>query len=507
MSGAHPPSNPNFKNLQNITSTIYITNFPLSLGSKDLWNHCNKYGAVVDVYIAKKLLKIGRRFAFVRFLRVSNNESLINDLNTIWIGSYHLYAAMARFDKHQKTSSKQNPNNPKPSSSNSSNPEKKAPSSAPLNPNKSYVNILKGNSPDNVASQPKNILKAVSLEDADLIDTSGTRNVLLAKVRDANLIPNINIVLNKEGFYNFQCKYIGGLWLWIEFDSNEACQKLQSNIEMSWYFTQLKLLYNSFGLDERVVWMEISGLPLKAWTPSAFKKIVNSWGSPLFIDDDPNETVSTGRVCIKTRIQGHINEFCIVNVLGKTYNVYVKEFAGWAPDIKETDSTTYSNSEMDKHEKHDEKVDDNVPSDNEEGEIPNNDDCEWEEHTNIPQGTHEEANHDLPEDHISLKIDEKVMKDDPVLNPKSPGLEAHNSNGNSFSSGGPHLKSKQASHFSSAPPMPSRNSKSQSKSFGNQGSMIEAFISSIEIGKVLGYDMEGCKNDLKKFIDSIGASK
>nr|GEV60391.1 hypothetical protein [Tanacetum cinerariifolium] len=139
------------------------------------------------------------------------------------------------------------------------------------------------------------------------------------------------------------------------------------------------------------------------------------------------------------------------------YNVYVKEFAGWVPDIKETDSTTYSNSEMDKHDKHDEKVDDNVPLDNEEGEIPNNDDCEWEEHANIPQGTHEEANHDLPEDHISSIIDEKVMKDDPVLNPKSPGLEAHNSNGNSFSSGGPHLKSKQASHFSFAPPMPSRN--------------------------------------------------
>nr|GEV28926.1 RNA-directed DNA polymerase, eukaryota, reverse transcriptase zinc-binding domain protein [Tanacetum cinerariifolium] len=308
-------------------------------GSKDLWNHCNKYRAVADVYIAKKLSKVGRRLAFVGFLRVSNNESLINDLNTIWIGSYHLYAAMARFDKHQKTSSKQNPNNPKPSSSNSSNPEKKAPSSAPSNPNKSYINILKGNSPDNVASQPKNILKAVSLEDADLIDTSGTRNVLLAKVRDANLIPNINIVLNKEGFYNFQY-------------------------------------------------------------------------------DDPNETVSTGRVCIKTRIQGHNNEFCIVTVLGKTYNVYVKEFAGWAPDIKETDSTTYSNSEMDKHDKHDEKVDDNVPSDNEEGEIPNNDDCEWEEHANIPQGTHEEANHDLMKDHISPKIDGKVMKDDPVLNPK-----------------------------------------------------------------------------------------
>nr|GEX44238.1 transposase (putative), gypsy type [Tanacetum cinerariifolium] len=37
--------------------------------------------------------------------------------------------------------------------------------------------------------------------------------------------------------------------------------------------------------------------------------------------------------------------------------------------------------------------------------------------------------------------------------------------------------------------------------------MIEAFVSHIEMGKVLGYDMEGTKNDLKKFIDSIGASQ
>ena len=37
--------------------------------------------------------------------------------------------------------------------------------------------------------------------------------------------------------------------------------------------------------------------------------------------------------------------------------------------------------------------------------------------------------------------------------------------------------------------------------------MIEAFVSQIEMGKVLGYDMEGSKNDLKKFIDSLGASQ
>nr|GEZ29841.1 RNA-directed DNA polymerase, eukaryota [Tanacetum cinerariifolium] len=300
--------------------------------------------------------------------------------------------------------------------------QKKSPHSTHTNPNQSHVNVLNGKGPNNIVPNPKNILKSVTLDESDLINTSGIKNVILAKVRDVHLIPNINIVLNKEGFFGFQCKYIGGMWIWIEFESNEACLKLQANKEMSWYFTHLKHIHNSFILDERVVWIEIGGLPLNAWTPNAFKKIAESWGTPLFVDEDPNETVSIGRVCIKTKIHGHINENCKVIIFGKPYNASVREFAGWAPDIQSIDTT---------------------PS--------------------------------------------------------------YNSNSNRFSCGGSHQSPKQPSHYSSAPVKPSRVRKSQTKSFGNQGSMIEAFVSHIEMGKVLGFDMEGSKNDLKKFIDSLGA--
>ncbi|GJV06889.1 RNA-directed DNA polymerase, eukaryota, reverse transcriptase zinc-binding domain protein [Tanacetum coccineum] len=92
------------------------------------------------------------------------------------------------------------------------------------------------------------------------------------------------------------------MWLWLEFDSVESCTKLQSNKEMAWYFTQIKHVSESFKIDERVVWIEIGGLPLNAWTPTAFKKIASSWGEPLFVDDDPSESVATGRVCIRSKI-------------------------------------------------------------------------------------------------------------------------------------------------------------------------------------------------------------
>ncbi|GKB24004.1 RNA-directed DNA polymerase, eukaryota, reverse transcriptase zinc-binding domain protein, partial [Tanacetum coccineum] len=280
---------------------------------------------------------------------------------------------------------------------------------------------------------------------------------------------------------------------------------------MSWYFTLLKHLHHSFVLDERVAWIEIGGLPLNAWTPKAFKKIVDSWGTPLFVDDDPKETVSTGRVCIKTKIHGQVNDYCKVVVLGKSYNVYVKEFAGWAPDIKATDSISCSNSEMGNSDKHEDNLNDNDLLDKEEGEIPNNNVNEEEEYVKNTQWTDRDTNSgkeqdNFPIEHLHSPKDKiEVQKEDSNSISKPPGFEAYNSNGKPFSSDGNHQSSKQPSHFSSAPVKSSRFSKSQNKSFGNHGSMIEAFVSHIEMGKVLGYDMEGSKNDFKKFIDSLGA--
>lgn len=59
--------NENSKKLEVITMNVFITNFPKSITSKDLWNLCERNGSVGDVYIAMKLLKLSKRFAFVRF--------------------------------------------------------------------------------------------------------------------------------------------------------------------------------------------------------------------------------------------------------------------------------------------------------------------------------------------------------------------------------------------------------------------------------------------------------
>nr|GFC03175.1 RNA-directed DNA polymerase, eukaryota, nucleotide-binding alpha-beta plait domain protein [Tanacetum cinerariifolium] len=43
---------------KNISHSIYVTNFPDSATSRDLWNACSVYGTVVDVFIPLKKSKV-----------------------------------------------------------------------------------------------------------------------------------------------------------------------------------------------------------------------------------------------------------------------------------------------------------------------------------------------------------------------------------------------------------------------------------------------------------------
>ncbi|GJZ75940.1 RNA-directed DNA polymerase, eukaryota, partial [Tanacetum coccineum] len=48
----------------------------------------------------------------------------------------------------------------------------------------------------------------------------------------------------------------------------------------------LSVAYNDFVSDERVVWVDIEGIPLHVWSRETFAKIGNKWGEALDIEDN-----------------------------------------------------------------------------------------------------------------------------------------------------------------------------------------------------------------------------
>nr|GEW11558.1 RNA-directed DNA polymerase, eukaryota [Tanacetum cinerariifolium] len=82
-----------------ISTSIFMMNFPDSTSFADLWKLCQSYGTVVDVYIPNQRSKAGKRFAFVRFIKVVNVNMLVGNLCTLWIGRMHLQANVVRFER------------------------------------------------------------------------------------------------------------------------------------------------------------------------------------------------------------------------------------------------------------------------------------------------------------------------------------------------------------------------------------------------------------------------
>ncbi|GKB85016.1 RNA-directed DNA polymerase, eukaryota, partial [Tanacetum coccineum] len=77
----------------------FCNEFPDHFTFRDLWRVCEAYGKVIDVFIPNRKSKAGKRFAFVRFIKVEYLDRLVEILSTIWIGRLRLHVNIVRFEK------------------------------------------------------------------------------------------------------------------------------------------------------------------------------------------------------------------------------------------------------------------------------------------------------------------------------------------------------------------------------------------------------------------------
>ncbi|GJT82232.1 RNA-directed DNA polymerase, eukaryota [Tanacetum coccineum] len=96
----------------------------------------------------------------------------------------------------------------------------------------------------------------------------------------------------------------------FEFDSLTAKEKFLNHSGIGSWFTELIQATSSFENDERIVWISIEGLPIKAWTPNTFRKIAS--------------------LCESN------NSKC------KVYWIRVKELDAWFPNFQEDDQDDLS---------------------------------------------------------------------------------------------------------------------------------------------------------------------
>ncbi|GJS73058.1 RNA-directed DNA polymerase, eukaryota, nucleotide-binding alpha-beta plait domain protein [Tanacetum coccineum] len=308
---------------QKISHSIYVTNFPDSVTSRDLWSSCSTYGTVVDVFIPFKKSKAGKRFAFVRFIKVFNLTRLVENLCTIWIGRYHLYANQVRFER---------PHKPYP------NPTKSGVPSKPVQPpvfqqsnvrGGSYANIVNGSS---LGSHGTSISPspALILDDSCLAERDLSKHAM-GKVKDFSSIPNLYTILKDEGFLDVKLSYLGGTWVLLEFDNVDTKENMMNHTGVKSWFHILQNASNDFVSEERIVWVDIEGVPLHAWSRETFVRIGKKWGDTLDMEDNADSSFGRKRVCVKTKHPVCILETFKIIVKGRVFMVRAKELFTWNP--------------------------------------------------------------------------------------------------------------------------------------------------------------------------------
>ncbi|GJT89937.1 nucleotide-binding alpha-beta plait domain-containing protein [Tanacetum coccineum] len=80
-------------------SSIFVSNIPWNASVQDLWDICNKWGVVIDVYVAAKRSKSDHRFGFVRFINVKDINQLVFQSKTAWIGWSSFIADVAKYGR------------------------------------------------------------------------------------------------------------------------------------------------------------------------------------------------------------------------------------------------------------------------------------------------------------------------------------------------------------------------------------------------------------------------
>ncbi|CAH1428081.1 unnamed protein product [Lactuca virosa] len=229
-------------NVDKVSAPFFLTNFPPDLDNKQLWSIFEKYGRVLDVYIARKLSKFGKR--------------------------HHVFVSLAKFGRENTHVHGESQVHVHTIGGGNNNSHKVT-----------YANAVKG-----VILKANKAKLSLTLEGKDLVNDLALKPSVFCQVRSVRLIQKLLVLLKVEGLWLMGLKYWRGL----------------------------------FGLK---------------FYDGAVNKVAGIWGEVCFLDDDNQAPLAIKRVCNKTTKPSLIHDKLSLVVQRILYNVVVREFSNWEPDI------------------------------------------------------------------------------------------------------------------------------------------------------------------------------
>nr|GEX76999.1 RNA-directed DNA polymerase, eukaryota [Tanacetum cinerariifolium] len=242
------------EDVMKISTSIFVFNLPDRFGAKELWNICQAYGHVIDSYIPDRRSKAGKRFGFVQFIKVHDVDKLVNNMFTVWVGRNKLHANVARFQRATKVNQRSVDNNYGRKSDNS----------------------VRAKNGDENKGMHNSFVQVVRGEQCQMESQSNIPTMVLGES-----------CLNKE----------------------EISLRLMGKVKEFASLNNLKIMlaHHEFIVEERVVWIEVEGMPWRWWSINTFNRIASRWGTHLNGDDLEEGDFHSNRLCICTKMKSIIS--------------------------------------------------------------------------------------------------------------------------------------------------------------------------------------------------------
>ncbi|GLT25057.1 hypothetical protein SLA2020_002110 [Shorea laevis] len=390
--------NERFRNkVSESTTVFFFYNFPEELAAADLWRRFKMHGRVVDVYVPAKRDKRGKRFGFVRILGVQNVYQMEKRLNGIWFGSYKLRVKVAEdrqqsFFANQRTTRVAVERRTEQWKDSLVRPQQSY-AQAAEGKNQRFEGSSVGGRQDKALDGAVVIVQPVQnpvleneeavsgvkkggdktdLSSEDFIEFSPEKEEnkwldgsMVAEVKSLAMITGIQARLDVDGGCITLSPLGGRRVLLTEKIEGILIEYIQQNKELidMWFVSILPWVMATQN-SHRMVWLRISGVPLKAWTDRCFQMIAGAFGEVILVHDDTKTKaiLCDGRVMILSLEMGKISKVVNMKVDDQMYEIRVAE-EEWRSDpdwwLSECDrkSTSEDESEYSLSQNMDEDLD------------------------------------------------------------------------------------------------------------------------------------------------------
>nr|GFA78104.1 RNA-directed DNA polymerase, eukaryota [Tanacetum cinerariifolium] len=294
------------------------------------------------------------------------------------------------------------------------------------------------------------------LSDIDKMGDQGgvTHDILLSRMEVLKQLHDVQSLNNRDIMQKAKIRCA------IEGDENSKyfhaiINKKRVNLSVkgvALWFRRLCNAQSDFAAKERIILVDIKGVPLNAWSRSTFQNIASKWGEMVELEDGYDDLFARKRICIKTSQTENILESFKIIVKGKVFWARAKELFVWSPSFKEVP----------------EKV---ICSDDESVKIN-------EEANSLNNGVEES--------------DTNIKQDAPEVESDRPPNRSERSN------------SRVLEEVSNSVDKSSSESINNGIKLKEGGFILEILEEMITVGQTIGFSMEGCTKDMEKIIGTQG---